>query len=77
MCLPNTFTSKIYVTIHNRDAEVVASNLALLLYILDTLGDEDIESSTIDPACANTLKHLWYSALLPADVESTPKEMIL
>ena len=51
----------LHATINDREFEVVARNVVLLLYILNGL--EDAECS--DTEIAESLIHLWYSAFLP------------
>ncbi|KAF2875898.1 hypothetical protein BDV95DRAFT_285156 [Massariosphaeria phaeospora] len=58
--LPEDFVSRVKLTINDREFEVVARNITLLLFAFTSLDDERPVSET-----AEGLIHLWYSAFLP------------
>lgn len=59
--LPGDFAHGVQITVNDREFEVVARNVILLLYALTSL-DEGQHFEAI----AEDLIHIWYSAFLPA-----------
>ena len=66
---PPGFQQKLLITVNDRDFEVVARNLLLLLYLLTSVDDRGSAEDDID-AIAESLIQLWYSAFLPVAVLS-------
>jgi len=56
---------RIQVTLNDREFEVVARNAVLLLFALTAPDDSTAEEATMF-SIAESLIHLWYSALIPA-----------
>lgn len=61
--LPELLHSKIYLVVNDRDFDVVGRNALLMRYLLVSLHDCPDENTLI--SLAESLIHLWYSALLP------------
>lgn len=66
--LPTEFNHQLHVTINDREFEVVARNIILLLFALASL--EDLSSTSPDHQAvtvqiAEILIHVWYSVFLP------------
>ncbi|KAF2792338.1 hypothetical protein K505DRAFT_307801 [Melanomma pulvis-pyrius CBS 109.77] len=65
--LPNLYRNAVLITLNDREFEVVARNAILLLFVLTSLEDPQRSITGI----AESVIHIWYSALLPANLLSS------
>ncbi|KAK4207107.1 hypothetical protein QBC37DRAFT_456544 [Rhypophila decipiens] len=66
--LPATTLQAIQITINDREFAVVARNVILLLFALDTLSVAPSDEEKSRFPVAEALIHLWYSAFVPANM---------
>jgi hypothetical protein len=71
--LPNEFKGRVHITINDREFEVVARNVILLLFAFVSL--EDTSPSSV-PDTAASLLHIWYSAFLMTNLLSSLKAKV-
>ena len=71
--LPKEFKNRVHITINDREFEVVARNVILLLFAFVSL--EDTSPSSV-PDIAASLIHIWYSAFLPTNLLSSLKAKV-
>jgi hypothetical protein len=75
--LPSSYKSKVDLTINDLDFEVVARNAILLLFVLSRLEEVHTVDEIADAAIAEALIHLWYSAFVTAELESSLRTRVL
>jgi hypothetical protein len=75
--LPSSYKSKIDLTINDLDFEVVARNAIMLLFVLSRLDEVYTVDGTHDTGIAEALIHLWYSAFVTAELESSVRMRVL
>ncbi len=68
--LPNNFENQVKATINNREFEVVARNVILLLLALNTENVRAAADTSEMWDIAESLIHLWYSAFISTNVLS-------
>lgn len=77
--LPDTMTQQLRVSMNDREFDVVAGNVILLLLALTAQDFTNIdEAKETDSASdiAEALIHVWYSALIPSNVLSLLKDRV-
>ncbi|KAI1388290.1 uncharacterized protein F4822DRAFT_240795 [Hypoxylon trugodes] len=67
-CLPEGFDHQVKITLNDRDPVVALRNVILLLLMLKSL-EEASDEASIDNL-AETLIHVWYSAMITSDMLS-------
>lgn len=71
--LPNEFKNRVHITINDREFEVVAHNVILLLFAFVSLEDTSLSSV---PDIAASFLHIWYSAFLTTNLLSSLKAKV-
>lgn len=70
--LPNLYRNAVLITLNDREFEVVARNMILLLFVLTSL--EDAQPPITD--IAESIIHIWYSVLLPTNLLSSVQSKV-
>ncbi|KAK4206240.1 hypothetical protein QBC37DRAFT_460375 [Rhypophila decipiens] len=74
--LPATTRQEIRITINDKEFAVVARNVILLLFVLDTLSVATPDGGKSRFLVAEALIHLWYSAFVPASMLSMVRNVV-
>jgi hypothetical protein len=73
--VPVSFSKHVDVTINDREFDVVARNVVILLYVLASLNDTSPSYDSYEFIAEGSI-HLWYSGFLPSSLATSLKDKV-